>query len=120
MLGWLIGIILGKIICESSNWQHIQRLKITILGTNWQLFRLERMAKCSYFVYTKHLLICNENKEICVANSMIKQSFFPLKNKYFLGLHSEWDKSSLIQNVPSHEYTFILCLVPLPKCYALK
>ena len=45
-----IGIILGEIICESSNWQHIQRLKITILGANWQLFRLERIAKCSYFI----------------------------------------------------------------------
>ena len=43
MLQWLIGIILGEIICESSNWQHIQRLKITILGANWQLFRLERI-----------------------------------------------------------------------------
>ena len=39
-------IILGEIICKSSNWQHIQRLKITILGANWQLFRLERIAKC--------------------------------------------------------------------------
>ena len=46
----VIGIILGKIICESSNWQHTQRLKITILGANWQLFRLERIAKCSYFI----------------------------------------------------------------------
>ena len=77
MLQWLIGIILGEIICESSNWQHIQRLKITILGANWQLFRLERIAKCSYFILsvdTKHhvLLICNENKEIYVANLMIQ------------------------------------------------
>ena len=32
MLRWLIGIILGKLISKSSNWQHIQRLKITILG----------------------------------------------------------------------------------------
>ena len=73
MLRWLIGIILGEIICESSNWQHIQRLKITILGVNWQHFRLERIAKCFilfyfilfYFVYTKHqvLLICTENKK---------------------------------------------------------
>ena len=38
-----------------------------------------------YFVYTKHqvLPICNENKEICVANLRIKQRFYPLKNKYF-------------------------------------
>ena len=41
MLRWLIGIILGEIICESSNWQHTQRLKITILGANWQLLVLE-------------------------------------------------------------------------------
>ena len=41
---------LGEIICVSSNWQYIQRLKITILGANWQLFRLERTAKCSYFI----------------------------------------------------------------------
>ena len=33
-----LGIILGEIICEYSNWQHIQRLKITILGANSQLF----------------------------------------------------------------------------------
>ena len=51
MLRWLTGIMLGEIICESSNWQHIQRLKITILGANWQLFRLERIAKC-------HILFC--------------------------------------------------------------
>ena len=69
------GIILGEIICKSSNWQHIQRLKITILGANWQLFRLERIAKCSYFILStqnKVLLICNENKEIYVANLMIQ------------------------------------------------
>ena len=29
MLRWLIGIILGEIICESSNWQHIKKLKFT-------------------------------------------------------------------------------------------
>ena len=48
-------------------------MKITILGANWQLFRLERIAKF-YFVYTKHqvLLICTENKEIYVANLMIQ------------------------------------------------
>ena len=45
MLRWLIGIILGEKIYKSSNWQHFQRLKITILGANWQLFRLKRIAK---------------------------------------------------------------------------
>ena len=29
---------------------YIQRLKITILGANWQLFKLERNAKCSYLI----------------------------------------------------------------------
>ena len=39
-----------------------------------------------YFVYTKHqvLLICNENREISVANLMIQsRGLFPLGNKYF-------------------------------------
>ena len=58
MLQWLIGIILGEIICASTNWQHIQRLKITILGANWQLFKLERFAKCSYFILsTQHQVL---------------------------------------------------------------
>ena len=88
MLRWLIGIILGEIICESSNWQHIQRLKITILGANWQLFRLERIAKC---VYTKHqvLLICNENL-CCQFDDTIEVDFLLGINIW--GLHSEWDK----------------------------
>ena len=41
---------LGKISCQSLNWQHIHRFKITFLGANWQLFRLERIAKYSYFI----------------------------------------------------------------------
>ena len=76
MLWWLLGIIFGEIICESSNWQQIQRLKIIILGANWQLFRFERIAECSYFILStqKHqvLLICNENKEFLFANLMIQ------------------------------------------------
>ena len=40
----------GKISCQSLNWQHIQIFKITILGANRQLFLLERIAKCSYFI----------------------------------------------------------------------
>ena len=64
-----IGIILGKIICESSNWQHIQRLKITILGANWQLMRLERIAKCLYFI---------------LSTQNIKFYWFVMKIKKFL------------------------------------
>ena len=45
--------LLGEIISESSNWQQIQRLKVTILGANWQLFRLERIAKC-YILFCLH------------------------------------------------------------------
>ena len=77
MFRWLIGIILGEIICDSAIWQHIQRLKITILGANWQLVRLEWIAKYVHILFclhkTKHqvLLICNENKEISVANLII-------------------------------------------------
>ena len=41
----------GKIIYKSLNWQHIQRLKINILGANWQLFRLEIIAKFSYYYF---------------------------------------------------------------------
>ena len=40
----------GKIRCQSLNWQHILRFKITILGANWQLCRLEMIAKWSYFI----------------------------------------------------------------------
>ena len=29
---------------------YTKKLKITILDANWQLFRLERIAKCSYFI----------------------------------------------------------------------
>ena len=67
----------GKIIYKSLNWQHIQRLKITIFGVNWQLFRLERIVKCSYFILSmqfilKVFLIGDENKEIYVANLMMQ------------------------------------------------
>ena len=93
MLRWLIGIILGEIICGSSNCQHMQRLKIAILGANWQLLRLERIAKCSYS---------------SLSTQNIKFYWFVMKIKKFLlpiwwynrglfllginiwGLHSEW------------------------------
>ena len=72
-------IILGKVICESSNWQHIQRLKITILHVDLQIGNFLDWKGLPdmfifYFVYTNHqvLLICNENKEIYVANLMIQ------------------------------------------------
>ena len=43
------------------------KLATFYIGKNWQMFIF-------YFVYTTHqvLLICNENKEISVANLMIQ------------------------------------------------
>ena len=87
MLRWLIGIILGKIICESSNWQHIQILKITILGANWQLFRLERIAKCSYFMLsTQNITLyrfVTKLKKYLLPIWWYNRGLFPLGNKYF-------------------------------------
>ena len=86
MLRWLIGIILGEIICKSSNWQHIQRLNITILGANWQLFRLERIAKCSYFILStqniKFHWIVMKIKKFLLPIWWYNRDLFPLRNKY--------------------------------------
>ena len=87
MLRWLIGIILGEIICKSSNWQHIQRLKITILGANWQLFRFERIAKCSYFMLStqniKFYWFVMKIKKFLLPIWWYTRGSFPLWNKYF-------------------------------------
>ena len=84
---WLIGIILGEIICKSSNWQHIQRLKITILGENRQLFRLERIAKCSYFILStqniKFYWFIMKIKKFMLPIWWYNRGLFPLGNKYF-------------------------------------
>ena len=83
----LIGIILGDIICKSSNWQLIQRLKITILGANWQLFRLERIAKCSYFILStqniKFYWFVMKIKKFLLPIWWYNRGSFPLGNKYF-------------------------------------
>ena len=82
----LIGIILGEIICESSNWQHIQRLKITIRGANWQLFRLERIAECSYFILSTQSIkfhwIVMKIKKFLLPIWWYSRDLFPLRNKY--------------------------------------
>ena len=85
---------------QISNWQHIQRLKITILGANWQLFRLERIAKWSTQII-QVLLICSENTEISVANLMI--GLFPLGNKYF-GVFALNGLKALFSNVFSFHF----------------
>ena len=87
---------LGKIICESSNWQHIQRLKITILGANWQLFRLKRIAKCSYFIlsiqkkwYIKFYWFVMKIRNLCRQfDDTIEVDFLLGINSW--GLRSEW------------------------------
>ena len=87
MLRWLIGIILGEIICKSSNWQHIQKLKITILGANWQFVWLERIAKCSYFIlFTQNIKFywfVMKIKKCMLPIWWYNRSSFPLGNKYF-------------------------------------
>ena len=98
-----MGIILGEIICKSSNWQHIQRLNITILGANWQLFKIWKDCQMFifYFVYPKHQvwLICNEKeKKICCHFDDTIEVHFLLGNKLFWGLRSEWDILYLKQN----------------------
>ena len=86
MLRWLIGSILGEIICESSNWQHIQRLKITILGANWQLFRLERIAKYSYFILsTRNIKFTDLSwkiKKFMLPIWWCNRGWYPPGNKY--------------------------------------
>ena len=76
---------LGEIICKSSNWQHIQILKITILGANWQLFRLERIAKCSYFILStqniKFYWFVMKIKKFMLP-IWYNRGLFPLRNKY--------------------------------------
>ena len=82
----LLGIILGEIICESSNLQHIQRLKITILGANWQLLKLERIVKCSYFILStqniKFYWFVMKIKKFMLPIWWYNRGLFPLGNKY--------------------------------------
>ena len=88
MLRWLIGIILGEIICESPNWQHRQKLKITILGANWQLFRWERLANCSYSILSTqnikfYWFVMKIKKFNMLPIWWYNRGLFPLGNKYF-------------------------------------
>ena len=70
-----MGIYLGKIICESSNWQQIQRLTIIIIGANWQFLDWKGLPNVHIIVCLQNhedLLICVENTEIYVANLMMQ------------------------------------------------
>ena len=122
MLRWLIGIVLGEIICKSSNWQHIQRLKITILGANWQLLRLERIAK--YFILStqniKFYWFVMKIKKFLLPIWWYNRGSFPLGNKYFgvfvlIGLSALrkdtsattgiWTKDPLFEILRSHPHS---------------
>ena len=78
---------------SNNSFRAVQRLKITILCANWQLFRLERIAKC-YFVYVhKHqvLLICIlKIKKLLLPIWWYNRGLFPLGNKIFWVLRAEW------------------------------
>ena len=73
-------------ILRILNWQHIQRLKITILGANRQLFRPERIAKCSYFILSTQNInfhwIVMKIKTFLLPIGWYNRDWFPLRNKY--------------------------------------
>ena len=88
-------------------------------SANWQLFRLERIAKCSYFI------LCTQNIKVYWFEIMKIKKFmlpiwwynrglFPLGNKYYWGLCSEWvimwsiGKGSEIFREYSHLFEFHL------------
>ena len=108
---------LGKIICESSNWQHIQRLKITILGANWQLFRLERIAKFSYFILSaqniKFYWLVMKIKKFMLSIWWYNRGWFPLGINIW-GLHSEWVKEHQLSPTPPVMFGGILPHPPPP------
>ena len=85
-------IILGEIICESSNWQHIQRLKITILGANWQLLLDWKglpnghILFCLHKTYRTFYWFVMKIKKYLLPIWWYKsynRGSFPLGNKYF-------------------------------------
>ena len=63
------------------------RLKITILGANRQLFRLEKIAKCSYFILStqniKFYLFVMKIKKFLLPIWWYNRGLCPFGNKYF-------------------------------------
>ena len=113
MLRWLIRLILGEIICKSLNWQHIQRLKITTPLANWQLFKLEKIAKCSYFILSTqnikfYWFVMKKKKKICGQfDDTIEVNF--LLGIVFWGLRSEWVKGQWCLWMFIHVYVYSPC-----------
>ena len=112
---------------------YIQRLKITILGANWQLFRLERIAKCSYFiVYTQNIKFywfVQKIKKFMLPIWWYNRGWFPLGNKYLgssfwmgfkVGKWSDFPAQIALKPVPclllcnQRIHTSFLHLHPLP------
>ena len=79
---------LGEIICESSNWQHYTNIEDHYLGANSQLFRLERIAQCSYLILSIqnikfYWFVMKIIKKFLLPISWYNRGLFPLGNKYF-------------------------------------
>ena len=96
---WLIGIILGEIIFKSSNWQHIQRLKITIfrcklvtfkIGKDCQMFNQKKLSTKNIKFYW---FVMKIKKFSCQFDDTIEVYFLLGINIW--GLRSEWVKALL-------------------------
>ena len=84
-------------------------LNIIILGANWQLFTLERIGKCSYFILStqniKFYWFVMKIKNFLLQIWWYNRGAFPLGNKYFgifvlNGLKREQKKYFLTQHLP--------------------
>ena len=64
-----------------------ERLKITALGAYWHLFRLERIAKSSYFILStqniKFYWFIMKTNKLLLPIWWYNRGLFPLRNKYF-------------------------------------
>ena len=76
MLWWLIGISLGKKNLQILKLATYTKIEDYYFRCKFATFKIGKDCQMFifYFVYTKHqvLLICNEDKEIYVANLMIQ------------------------------------------------
>ena len=81
------GIILGKIICESSKWQQHKDWRSLFWVQIGNFLRSERMAKCSYFIWStqniKFYWIVMKIKKFVLSIWLKNRGLFPLGNKYF-------------------------------------
>ena len=93
---------------------YIQRLKITILGANWQLFRLERIAKCSYFVMSTQNIefywFVIKIKKFLLPIWWYNRGLFPLRNKYFGVFILNGLSTVIFTNTQTSTYKFLFFL----------